>query len=118
MSYYSTLSPSQLSIRLAAFNAAFSKEDMNYFVNPSIHSLSKEEFNLVLDHIGYSIFRALCMSRKYQLQKMSLLKYIPYYHEADYMSACLLTAFPLETIQSYNANAYNMLKRFLKVDSF
>ena len=112
------LTPAEHVARVTVFQEAFTKDGFNYIANQSIHSLDKVEFYKVLDHIGYNIYRALRLRRKYQENPTILPTYMEQFRKADYMTAGLLNAFSIEVIQEQNSHAYDMIRRFLKIDSF
>lgn len=117
MSYYSTVLPEQRIQYTTAFDGVFEKDGPLYVAHQTFHMLNKAQLSLVLDHVGYQIYQALRLRRKFQLKKTSILTYMPQYYMADNMAAALLRVMPLDTIQTYNKNAHDMLQRFLKVDN-
>ena len=117
MSYYSTITTAYLSDILAAFKNAFTQDSSNYYANKSIYTLDKDQIYQALDYIGYKLYHALRMRRKYQLKKVPILTYMPHYTEADHMAAGLLNVFSMDEIKTTNSNTYDMLQRFLKVEN-
>jgi hypothetical protein len=117
VTYYSTCPFAYIAECRSAFETAFTVEDSIFHPSVSLRCLSKKELHPILDYVGYKIFRALRLRRKYHLKKVTPLDYLPHYFEADQMAASLIKAYPQDDMKSTNTNMHDMLERFLKVDS-
>lgn len=114
MSYYRTLTTDQIATLKHAYDQVIQQEDSQFVATNTIQDLPPQELNLVVDYIGYLIFRALLLKQKYHNHTGNILEYMAAYRIADYSLAAFIQSVGLESIKNQNAN--RMVERFLKSD--
>lgn len=116
MSYYFSLTPEQRLERYKAFHTAFTQDDGKFQPNSILYELPKEQLTHVIDYVGYRIYMALQKRVQFNKKEITLLKYHPYWNDADDKAEALIRSLGVGKIKASNPIAGSMLDRFLKVN--
>ena len=116
MSYYYSLTPSQIIERNQAYEELYVFDDgYNYVIERLVDI--QPRLNLVSDYIGYLIYCSNRMMRKYKDKEVNVLDYLAIYRKADYYLSFFIKLFGMESIKTINPLAYRMMNRFLTTES-
>ena len=116
MSYYYSLTPSQIIERKQAYEELYVFDDgYNYVIERLVDI--QPRLNLVSDYIGYLIYCSNRMMRKYKDKEVNVLDYLAIYRKADYYLSFFIKLFGMESIKTINPLAYRMMNRFLTTES-
>jgi len=112
--HYSLLSKDEIETCKAAFSIPFQVNDERDITRRPEFEITPKEESFAAEYIGYLIYRALKMKRKYLNKKKGIIDYLNVYRTAEHSFAAWIRLFGTDSDK--NPLAHRMMAHFLTVE--